>query len=545
MKIKSLGLLFAATIVSAGIILFGFLFVDAQVGHVQLTEEPLIGSRLVTKGLAVGYRTDAGDDLHWTASYDFKSGVTNSTFKRGEIEKITEWSVYDDFRFTGWSKVPYMTMLENPDLKGLQEKNIQRFYATLEENKSGKIRLADYLDFYPIAFRFQFGTKIFNSDDAMKGLALYEMHGDDDGKAAEYDEDVQLYMDLNQFFRIPVIENEHQKYSVMDGSVEVETSFDEGEDNYQFDPIIVLQEENLMDGIKWEHPDMMRDVSLDKDDDYIGKTADKYNLKNRILLIVNNRTAKGKCIDVSKIADGYGIYALPIETKATAAVRYGKRSATVPNPKPLSDQLSMVYPLDEEAEYVEMTMSPDHRYLAVFFIQDDDYFVKFLDADTWELQGEFRMLDVSEKMTYAWGDDCSLAVTNFQDEIAVFIREEGRSEYLALYCGGVPADFDEDFFNDVMPEKAHSYASHLSGMDYGLAIAEKDGKVALAQNPLLRVNSSGIRDASLTCAVIDENGILYWGNLNSNVKDYGSGEKSLSMDDRIFPVRNENWIIWE
>lgn len=542
MRTKSLMLLMMTVVIAAGIILFGFIFVNGQVGHVQLTEETLAGTRSAAKGITAGFRADAGDDLHWITSYDFSSGLTNSTFKRGEMDSTSEWSVYDDFRFIGWSSVPYTTLIENPALEGLQERNIQQFYADLDDD-SGKIRLADYLDFYPIGFRFQFGTKIFHADDALKGLKIYEDNGNN--RNAAYDEDVQLYVDLNHFFRIPVIENEYQKYRVLDGRIELESSMDEGDDYYQFDPIIVLQEENLMDGIKWVHPDMIHNVDLQKDADYIGKTAEQYNLKNRILFIVNNRTVNENLVDVSKITDGYGIYELPIETKATASVRYGKRSATVPNPKPLSNQLSMVYPLDDTSEYVEMTISPDHRFLALFFIRDHDYFIKFVDADTWETRGEFKLFGVSEKMTYAWGDDCSLAATNFQNEIAVFTKEPDKEGYRSLYCGFVPEDFDESFFDDAMIDKPHGYAVHRCGIDYGLAVVEKNGKAAIVQNPLIGQGSSGIRDASLTCAVIDEKGIQYWGKLESNVKDYGIGEETLSQDIRIHPVRNENWIKWE
>ena len=41
----------------------------------------------------------------------------------------------------------------------------------------------------------------------------------------------------------------------------------------------------------------------------------------------------------------------------------------------------MVYPLDKDAEYVEMSLSGDHRYLAVFSVKNGTYFVELIDAD--------------------------------------------------------------------------------------------------------------------------------------------------------------------
>ena len=517
MKMKSLMLLLMAAAVSVGVILFGFAFVNGQVGEVHLTEETLMGSRTAAEGIKVGCRVDAGDDLHWTVSYDFSSGETFLEFKRGEMETSIARSVYDDFRFTDGAGLPYTTRIENSVLEGLQNGKVQRFYDGLKVGAAGEIRLADYIDYYPLSFRFQFGVKIYNSGDMLTGLKFYESQHDGVNKASEYDEDVQLYVDLNRFFHIPIIETEYQKYQASKDGVKVEAALDQDTDYYQFDPIIVLQEENLMDGETWEHPDLIKGKALGKDGDYAGKTADQYNLKNRLLFVVNNRTAKGASVDVSGIPGGYGIYELPVETRATASVRYGKRSSTVPNPKPLSDRLSMVYPLDEDMEYVEMTMSPDHRYLAVFFVEDGDYYVELIDADLWKKQGVFRMFKATEKLTYAWGEDGSLAVTNFRDEIAVFVK---NPDYQSMYQGTVPENFDDVFF------------------DQGLAVTAKNGRIAMVQNPM----TGDVREPELTCAVIDKTGILYWGMLNSNIKDSGSIQDA---KQRIVPVSSENWVKWK
>ena len=323
-----------------------------------------------------------------------------------------------------------------------------------------------------------------------------------------------------------------------------------------------------MDGKRWVHPDLSGGLAYEagdgdeaggqSDSSYVGRSASEYNLKNRMLFIVNNRTAKGVPVDVSQIEGGYGVYELPIEVTATATVKRGRRSGILPSPKPLSDELAMVYPLDEEAEYVEMSLSGDHRYLAVFSVKNGAYLVDLIDADNWTSQGPFEVFPASEKMTYAWGDDGSLAVTNHKDYIAVFTRTEDENRpYEVLYSGKAPDDLDKAFFDTEMVSKKNSYARYKYGIEKGLAIAAKGGKVALVQNLLVGDPQLNMRTAALECAIIDKSGVIYRGRLKNNVVDleyHMSREEVENIRDlsgsavmklTIEPVRNENWCKWE
>lgn len=292
-----------------------------------------------------------------------------------------------------------------------------------------------------------------------------------------------------------------------------------------------------------------------------------------MLFIVNNRTAKGASVDVSRIEGGYGVYELPIEVGAKA-VKIGHRVVSVPDPTPLPGRMAMVYPLDETAEYVEMSLSGDYRYLAVFSVKDGDYLVEMVDADTWTSQGAIEMFPASEKITYAWGEDGSLAVTNHEGYIAVFSGNDGEkapqegAPYRLIYSGKAGKgfresgnEFCESFFNTEMLYKKNSYSKYRYGIDEGLAVAATDGKVALVQNQLARVYNADIRNAALECAVIDKTGVIYRGRLNSDIVDLESDTpaeekqvaKGLSSDKIaskaanliVQPVRNENRVAWK
>lgn len=132
---------------------------------------------------------------------------------------------------------------------------------------------------------------------------------------------------------------------------------------------------------------------------------------------------------------------------ATATIKVGKRSRTVPDPKPLANELKIVYPLDEEAEYIEIALSDNHRYAAVFFVKNGICFVDLIDADTWESEGIIELFPASEKLSYVWGEDGTLAVTNHKGNIAVFTEiENEKKPYELLYRGKLADGLDAVFF---------------------------------------------------------------------------------------------------
>lgn len=560
-------IVFAVIIIfSVGVIVSGCIFVDGQTGEAALAEETIAGDQAEAESLVVGFRADASENLHWVNRYDYSTGQTVSFFKRGEMSKKTTALFYDYIRFTGWSAVPYYTRLDYGKLDGLQDKKIHAFYddiqqaATTDGKKvQGEIRLADYIDYYPVSFRFQLGSKIFSSNNALTGMKVYEERGilsSDTAKA--YDSDIALYAAFNKMFPIPVIGNEYHQYTVskvkdydyeteLGYKMEVKKLRGRDADYYEFDPIIAIQEENIRDSVEWDHPDL-------------GDAA--YNLKNRLLFIVNNRTAKGNPVDTSQMKEGYGIYELPVEIVPEASLKKSPRSRALPVPKPLPDELKMVYPLDEKAEYVEMSLSNDHRYLAAFSVKDETYYVELIDADHWKSAGIFELFPASEKMTYAWGDDGCIAVTNHNGYLAVVVKtEEDSSPYALLYQGEVGGDIDKAFFDDKMVVKKNSYAKYQYGIDDGLAVAAKDGKAALVQSLLVGEAQADLRNAELACLVIDESGVVYRGRLTSNLVDYeydisweelaeiggilekGSGKKLKGK--AIEPVGSENWAEWK
>lgn len=528
---KSIMIFLTVAVFSAGATVCGWNFVNNQVGEAVLSEETIEGSRATADWLTVEFSADSADSLHWKNSFNYCTDQTTSTFKRGEMEKKADTAVSDDIRFNGWSEVPYITRIQYEALEGLQEQKIQKFYEAIGQkvaksgvSAQGEIRLKDYLDYYPISFQFQFGNKGYDSDSALNALKFYEENGELSlDRGTVHDVEIILYTEFSRRFRIPVIDNEYQKYQVSGieyhdtekssgYKVSIEKPLHSGKDYYQFDPVVVLQQENTIDGIKWVHPDLSDSSSHEN--------KSSYAVKNRMLFIVNNRTAGGETVDVSKIQDGYGIYELPLGLSKSSSERKGGFAKAASYSRPLISELKNVYPLDEEAEYTEMSLSENHRYLAVFSVKDGAYFVEMVDADTWSSKGPEKVFPASEKMSYAWGEDGSVVMTNHQGYVAV-ISKTGSKEnpYEVLFSQNVGDDFVQVFFDGEMTEKVHSASRYQCGVEQGLSVAENDGKAALVQNLLAGDDKSHIRNAALTCAVVSEEGILYRGNIKSNLVD--------------------------
>ena len=78
---KSIIIFVMSIVLSVGMVVYGWAFVDSRIGKVSLTEETISGNKAAADGLTVGFRADSADDLHWVSSYDYSTGKTESSFK--------------------------------------------------------------------------------------------------------------------------------------------------------------------------------------------------------------------------------------------------------------------------------------------------------------------------------------------------------------------------------------------------------------------------------------------------------------------------------
>lgn len=84
---KSIIVFLTSALLSAVTVAYGWAFVSGQIGKATLTEETIAGSIDAADGLTVGFRADSADNLHWINSYDYSTGETKSSFKKGDMTK--------------------------------------------------------------------------------------------------------------------------------------------------------------------------------------------------------------------------------------------------------------------------------------------------------------------------------------------------------------------------------------------------------------------------------------------------------------------------
>ena len=159
-------------------------------------------------------------------------------------------------------------------------------------------------------------------------------------------------------------------------------------------------------------------------------------------------------------------------------------------------------------------------------------------------------------MTYTWGDDGTLAVTDHNDHIAI-LTETDSNTYELLYSGKVAEGLDDELFTTEMVSRKYAHDRFEHGNAAGLAVATHEDKVALVQNSPAGDPKLGFRNADLECAVIDKTGVIYNGLLKSSLVDidYSSTEEdikaiedlaggSMAKND-IMPVRSKNRAEWK
>ncbi len=81
-------------------------------------------------------------------------------------------------------------------------------------------------------------------------------------------------------------------------------------------------------------------------------------------------------------------------------------------------------------------------------------------------------------MTYAWGEDGSLAMTNHKGHVAVFFSLTGSENepYEILYSGKVQRGLDNALFDTEMVSKKNSRAKFKYGIDRGWLLQQKTAR---------------------------------------------------------------------
>ena len=129
---------------------------------------------------------------------------------------------------------------------------------------------------------------------------------------------------------------------------------------------------------------------------------------------INNRRNGGEFIDTSLIPGGYGIYAFSYGSEAKKKNKTGIDA----------DSLKMVYPLDEEAEVVQLSMNNDKTKLLLFTNDGEELLFTVIDVAT---------MTAVQKLSLGAGD--IYEIREYGEGNELYEGSEGGS-FIVLYLHG-------------------------------------------------------------------------------------------------------------
>ena len=368
-------------------------FLSSQVGQysedVTITETTILGDVSEAEGITVDLWSEYWDNSYWNTRL-----ITGNPLK-------TETTFYPSNPFAEDPEYYYKKLPEfgitirdsigcdygEEVLPGTQNGVNEAFDALAEEilpgeSKERTIKLADYMDYYALQ------VEITIPDDALwrydEILATSRIIEDEKAAAAwmselEPDSDQHVAQQIQEFFKIPVLETEKVKIGLE-------------KDSY-----------NAVSGVSYGNAD--------------SETA---NLWSRYYVITDDaiyftfqgRGTAGTLLDFSQVPGGYGIYRLPYSMEEGVK----------------ADQLSTVCPLNQSAEILAMELNSDQSALHLHTFENGTYVMTVLGLRTMETEQRIEVSNVRESPSASWNSwngENFLAV-QYADQLMVFsISEEG------------------------------------------------------------------------------------------------------------------------
>ena len=349
-------------ILAAFVIGYAFAAIDSSCDKLDFAEETLAGDPAYADGLNVEYLLHYDSHNMWKnhlildsdADGGFRSAHSDFSYSRKEMEDYStdvDWarlSGYVDRQFTRYSIIYGDSMNDHlPDFIKDYAENMAPDTAS-----DYTFRLKDIYEYYPIFFMASIPG--YSYDSSLVWEYEYYMNqyknGERTGNIPLTEEalnSVKQFAYINEFFKIPVLDDEYAVASVYkdkNGNYDVDiTEF------YPYDAADTANNELQKDCYYFD----IYGIPIENEEE------------SAFYFSVTNRTANGNTVDMSKIPGGYGIYKLPYdyEIVETNSVQIDKGSIDASN-------LKMVYSL-EETSTVEYIGTNTHNNFMILVTRED------------------------------------------------------------------------------------------------------------------------------------------------------------------------------
>lgn len=442
--------------------------VSREKENVTLRETVLYGDRSYAEGVSVLAEAHYDRHLFWSTSYrvgENAAAATDYRFYPVEHYESGEPN-YQGVILDTDLKYGLDTRLSDEEAVGLQKAYRELYLATKPgEERSMEIYLADYYDYYPIRVSMDlFGVRWSGND--------YEAMSSD-----RYEKERRVWEAFREFFKIPVPENLPPfEITVSRG---VNGGFGCGSSGHGYDYYFNVKEAHTED---------------------------------RVFFSISNRIEQKdgiQYIDTSLIPGGYGIYAFSYENvRATAEQETVSAFPDGYDTGIRAETLSMVFPLDREAEVLYLALSHGDSRLLIFTREGDITYLTVVDTATME---ELQRIRVTDQQYYTFYEYSNCIVLCGWESISVIELQEGGACRLAFTVPRMEEVNDSDYQRGV--------AARMAFDGERLVIVDSDGDHDKVYN--------SFEGCGFTLAVYNATGLVYYGEYESSLSvmpdpnDYG------------------------
>lgn len=448
-------------ILSVTVICAAAINVDSERDKVVITPDHFFGEEHVD-GLQVRTRNTLGRYLLWETTYNIENDPdTDYSFYNNKY--MTDYDFYRE-RYNEKNEREYEGIVVNANIEygcdfdrdAEDQYGLARAYKELYdqvlpgEEKKKEILVKDYYEFYPI------GAEI--------NLPHYTLGWfgplDYSSIVPEPSWDEYVYKRLEEYFRIPVIDEETLEISISKSS--------------RGDGVGIGSGNN-------------------KDTDAFRMFSESAVADDACYFTFDAHTDKGEIVDLSYLPEGYGIYKVPYKTEP-------KNASSI-----LIDELDMVYPLDPSPKLMEMSLNQDKTKLLLNTIENDKLVMTVIDLNTMTQTQQLELNDW-DRDNNGWqmydGGDFIVFYVQYHEITLLSVNENGDYEIEFIH------EFDND--NPLYID----YISERSG-----ASMDFDGeKLAIAKN----LNTTNDNACTFYVAVFDKTGLISYGQYGNSLNTRGS-----------------------
>jgi len=438
---KYIALTLALVLLSLGSIIAVGRDINKDKDSVTYSEKVIWGDPTIAEGVVVKSASHYQNHLVWNTNHTI-GGDTETEYKF-HFTKHYSSSKPSLSGFILHTDIAYGFDIRKPASEQFGIARVYKeFYDSLDYDEKGSkiIKLADYYDYYPISVNVNLPTLFLNAtvDSFSENRNVISTARDQNDK--------KVYDDICNFFKIPVLDSEYVEISVS---------------KYHGNNV----------GFGHGYSDKATDV-------YSMYTSSTYTDK-ACYIYVNNRTDIGNIMDFSNIPGGYGIYALPYE-----------------GAKLKSDELAMVYKLDEETLVSYITVSADNSKLLLTVSEDGASYFEVVDIATMKQLQKFKISDGSHRIVYP---NDRFTVYEFDDHIAVIEEKDGSYELV----------FAADKFSDENADEEYFYFRTGAALDF-------DGEKLIVVDNIL-TDQTWYDKCGFYVAVYTKDGLQYFGEYESSL----------------------------